>query len=378
MRIIQFVESPLVWKSGIWYHRVEVPSRALNLRGHSVKQVILGENIPDQYMEFPDAVILGRFYPNCPSLFKIIDRYKKQGKKVIYDIDDDIWSVDEDNPSRLVGNAYKDQYERMIKEADAITTPSRVLAKKIRKLTKKPIYFCDNGIDFEDYTQRPKEHDKLLVGYMGASSHWEDLSMIADVIKDLNKKYDFIFVLYGMMAEPLEAAMYAYNRLLSDNTKPEENEYFRKALKFYEKLKDLEEMYHVPFYPPELHPSSLSKSDFDIGIAPLGDKEFNRGKSCLKFYEYAAVGTAVLASDVLPYKERVDYRAKNTHKDWYKKLEKLIVDDKFRKDLADKQQKWVKENRGLDKIGLDWEIACQKEGGLKVLNQKNWKNIFKL
>ena len=50
-------------------------------------------------------------------------------------------------------------------------------------------------------------------------------------------------------------------------------------------------------------------------------------------------------------------------------LEKLIVDENFRKDLAKKQQDWVKENRDVKKVAIDWEIACQKEGGLPVLNQ---------
>jgi len=102
----------------------------------------------------------------------------------------------------------------------------------------------------------------------------------------------------------------------------------------------------------------------------LEDNEFNRGKSCIKFYEYAAVGTATIASDVEPYKSECDYRAKNTTEDWYQKIKKLIVDEQFRLDLVKKQQKWVKENRSIDKIGLEWELACQKEGGLPVLSQQ--------
>ena len=92
--------------------------------------------------------------------------------------------------------------------------------------------------------------------------------------------------------------------------------------------------------------------------------------SCIKNNEYASVGTAVLSSDILPYKDEVSYRAKNNFKDWYKKLKKLIVDKGFREDLAQKQFKWVKENRSIDKVAIDWELACQKKGGLKVLNQK--------
>ena len=164
--------------------------------------------------------------------------------------------------------------------------------------------------------------------------------------------------------------MYFYQRTLAGNFAPEKNEYYRSAIKFAEQLKDLKTM-HVPFMPPELHPSVLSRCDFDIGIAPLEDTTFNAGKSCVKYYEYASVGTAVLASDVLPYSKEVGYLTKNTYKDWYKKLEKLIVDKEFREKLGKKQQDWVHKNRSLDAIGLPWELALQGEGikGLKVLNQ---------
>jgi glycosyltransferase involved in cell wall biosynthesis len=377
MRIIFYLQELNEWKSGIWYHRQETPCRALAKRGHSTKQVVMGDRIPDEFMEFPNSVVMGRVYPDHTNPIKVMSDYRKQGKRVIYDIDDDYWTVDPDNPSKNVSNALKDQYEGLIREADALTTPSKVIAAKLKKLTKKPIFFCPNGIDTDDYKERPHEHDRLIIGYMGAASHWKDLSLIVEVLEKLRKKYDFIFVLYGMTGEPLEAAMYAYNRILSNGSLPEQNEYFKSALNFYDKLRTLE-MYHVPFYPPELHPMSLSKADFDIGLAPLEDNEFNRGKSCIKFYEYATVGTATVASDVLPYKDEVDYRAKNTFKDWYNKIEKLIVDKKFREELAKKQQKWVLENRSLTQVGLAWEMALQKQEGLKVSNQSGWKKMFGL
>jgi hypothetical protein len=204
---------------------------------------------------------------------------------------------------------------------------------------------------------------------MGAASHWKDLSLIAKVVDELSKKHDFYFVLYGLSGDPLEAAMYYYERMLNNNFQPEKNEYFKEALNFYHQLKNLK-MLHIPFHPPELHPGILSRADIDIGLIPLEDTEFNKGKSCIKFYEYAGVGTVTLASDVEPYKSEVNYRAKNTFKDWHNKLEKLIVDEKLRKTILAQQQDWVKHNRTIDQIGLPWEMACQKPGGLKVAMQE--------
>jgi glycosyltransferase involved in cell wall biosynthesis len=327
-------------------------------------------------------VVFGRAYPNEYDPAKWMREFKKRGKRVIYDMDDDFWEVTKDNPSRAVSNALKDQYEGMIREADAIITPSPTLAKKFKKYFKKRISICPNGVDVLaitqggginpcSYIERPHQNKPLTIGYMGAASHWKDLQIIGEVVSELSKKYDFMFVIYGLVGAPLEAEMYFYQKTLSHNFAPEKNDYYRSALGFYHQLKELK-MQHVPFMPPELHPIVTSRVDFDIGLAPLEDTVFNRGKSCIKYYEYASVGTVVLASDVLPYSDEVPYLAKNTKKDWYNKLEKLIVDEEFRKKMLEKQQTWVKQNLSLEAIGLPWELALQGEGikGLTVANQR--------
>jgi len=362
----------MAFMSGIWAHRNETPCSALSKRGHGVKQVAIGNEVPEHLMEWPDVVIFGRTYPSQYDPIKIMRDYKKAGKRVLYDMDDDFWAVAKDNPSVLVSNAHKDQYEGMIEEADAVISPSPVLLKKFKKnFKKKEAYLAPNGIDFEIYKERPHENeDTLKIGYMGAASHWKDLQLIGGVIADLQKKYDFLFTIYGLTGEALESAIYTYNKILAHKFQPEKAAYHQAALDFYKQLEGTR-MWHVPFMPPELHPKTLSMCDLDIGLAPLEDTEFNRGKSNIKFYEYASVDTVTLASDVKPYNTEVNYTAKNTHKDWYNKLEKLIVDKEFRLKKLKEQKDWVKEHRSIDAIGLDWELACQKpsKSGLKVLNQ---------
>ena len=48
---------------------------------------------------------------------------------------------------------------------------------------------------------------------------------------------------------------------------------------------------------------------WDIGIAPLADSAFNRSKSAIKTLDYAALGLAVLASDVPAYRGSIADRA---------------------------------------------------------------------
>lgn len=370
MKIYFITDRPDCWKHGIWFHRQLTPAQSLSDRGHGVRQIAMGTSFNEDQLNWPDTVIFGRTYASHLDPVKWMNEFKKRGKRVLYDMDDDFWQVAKDNPSALVSNALKDQYEGMINASDAVITPSKVLAKKFKKYFKKPVFICPNGVDLQNtYLPRPKQEGPITIGYMGAASHWKDLQIIGDVVAELHKKHDFIFKIYGLVGEPLEAAMFAYRRMLRDNLMPEQNDYYRSALKFDDQIKRMA-LWHIPFMPPELHPLVLSKCDFDIGLAPLEDTTFNNGKSCIKFYEYAGVGTVTLASNVLPYSDEVNYTAKNTFDDWYKKLEKLIVDEDFREKILKEQQEWVKKNRSLPAIGLDWELACQRPGGAPVLNQQ--------
>lgn len=382
MKILFIPETGDSWRSGIWFHRISAPATALSERGHSVRQLSMGV-FKEEDLNWPDVVIMGRTYYQGHEPLKLMQEFKKRGKRVLYDMDDDFWAVAKSNPSVAVSNTLKDQFEALLKTADAAITPCPELVRKLKKFNKN-VFFCPNGVDFKVYqkpiNRDPMVKDELVIGYMGGSSHWEDLSLIVEVLEDLYTRHNFVFFLYGVVGTQIEDEMYHYQRYLSMNVQPERNSYFKAALGFYEKLKNIR-MIHRPFSPPELHPSILSRASIDIGLAPLQDTEFNRHKSAIKFYEYAATGAVTLASDVGAYPHEVKYLAKNTHKDWVKKLEKLIVDKEFRRKTYEEQYNYVFQNRsvgpvaypGEEKsypgIGLEWELACQQPGGGKILNQ---------
>lgn len=370
MKIVFILDTQAPWFSGIWYHRTNTPSNALDKRGHGLRWVMCGAK-NDDVLEWADVAIFGRTYAPELKPVELMQEFKKRGKRILYDIDDDFWEISKDNPSSKVGNANKDQIEDMIRLADGVLSPSKILLNKIAKyFPDKAIYSAPNGIDYEEYKPRPKQRQELVIGYMGAASHWKDLQIIMEPLQELHKKHKFSFDIYGMTAAPMEADMYTYEKFLQNNLKPEMNEFFKEALKFYDGMKGLKGRV-TPFMPPELHPGVLSACDFDIALAPLEDTEFNHGKSCIKFYENAAVGAVVLASDVEPYKSEVNYRAKNITEDWVYKLERLITDTAFREKTLKEQQEYVQKNRSLDAIGIIWEKACQKPGGIPMANQEN-------
>lgn len=376
-KITMILDDSMPWRSGIWFHRNKTPAECLGTKGHLVRQFVIGVNPPsDEIVNGCDTVMFGRTYPVGYDPVMWMKTFKKAGKRIVYDIDDDLWQVNKHNPSVLVSNSLHKQCEEMIKLADVVTTPSPVLAKKIKKYFKKDVVICPNAINYEEYHERPRiKRPEVFIGYMAASSHWKDFGIVIEALEKLSEKYDFYLYLYGLVAEPFESAVYNANKIYSMRLAPEKDEEFKPMIDLFSRIKNLK-MIHTPFMPPEIHPSILSTRDFDIGIAPLEDNEFNAGKSNIKFYEYAATGTCCLASDVAPYNEEVSYRAKNTTKDWYDKLEKLIISKEARDKLQKEQSDWVKKNRSIEVIADAWEYACLGEEKVPVLNReggKKWK-----
>jgi len=235
-----------------------------------------------------------------------------------------------------------------------VTTTTPILKERLEIYSNK-VVICPNAVSLERYRERPHQNKKIRVGWSGSVTHYEDLMIVVDVLKQLQKEFDIEVYLQGICSQPIDGEMYIYSVTLPYAQSEEEKIFLQQGLKFFKSLDGLNYT-HIPFYPPELHAQVLRQMDLDIGICPLVGNYFNKAKSAMKFYQYAAVGTVTLASNIPPYKGEVNYTAKNNFKDWYKKLKRLITDEKFRQKTLKEQQKFVFENREISKVVSNtWE-----------------------
>jgi len=153
-------------------------------------------------MTFPDTVVFSRTYPIDPLV--TMRKFKKMGKRVVYETDDDLWGVNPDNPSVAVSTEKRRQYEHLMGECDAITTTTEHLAKKLRKFNKN-VFVCPNAVDYSLLQVKGKDKmpkDIIRIGYTGAASHWGDLGLITEVLLEIQKKHNVEFVLQGMCGQP--------------------------------------------------------------------------------------------------------------------------------------------------------------------------------
>jgi glycosyltransferase involved in cell wall biosynthesis len=110
----------------------------------------------------------------------------------------------------------------------------------------------------------------------------------------------------------------------------------------------------------ELH--ELAK--FDIGIMPLTDDEWSRGKGSYKLLQYLALGIPAVASPVginttLLKDGETGFLAK-TNKDWEEKLSLLIENAPLREQMGKKARELAVQNYSLDAASIKFVSAIKQ------------------
>lgn len=332
--------------------RNKIVAEELNRRGHNVyceaREPVTAQIDLDAY----DIFVFNRFYEG--TMLKTIPPLQAMGKIIIYETDDNYEAINETHPLHKIKSYAVLSSREMANMADAITCSTETIKEVLKHevlRSEKDIYVVPNALIFSDYPIRKGGNKKVRVGFQGSNIHSTDLLMVIDAVSDLQKELDFEFYIFG-----IDDTKWKVYRKFVEEYQHQHYEWVKDFRKLAEKLDGMK-FVHIPFCDYSEYQKKLSELNFDIGICPLTDNIFNRSKSCLKFYEYAAVGTAALASKVTPYKEEMSDEdlAKNRYRHWYSKLKRLITDEEFRKNRTANQYLWVSKNRDLKVVGDQWE-----------------------
>jgi len=129
------------------------------------------------------------------------------------------------------------------------------------------------------------------IGWAGGVGHAGDLEMIADVVKALAEKVDWVFM--GMCPDGMRSWIKEFH----------------------------------PGIPVEQYPAKLASLNLDLALAPLEHNPFNESKSHLRLLEYGILGYPVVCSDVYAYKGDAPVtRVRNKYSDWVDAILEQISD----------------------------------------------------
>ncbi len=337
MKIAYIMDSFAEFTSGCFQVRVNEPYTELIKRGHTVEYFIRGQYEYPELNKY-DIVVFSRYYSS--DVFRGLWKAKLDGRKIVYDLDDDVWNIPPANPAHeAYEKGKKHDISGMCIEADLVTVSTQALKELVEKETgQKNIKVIENGINTERFVERP-HGEGLRIGWTGGGNHFEDIDIILQVITDLQKEYDFQFIIQGLTGNPWDADAYVTNLKLTRGVVEGADEIFhKKKMDVFKAFRVIKNFKHVPFYPPMMYPEILRSMDMDIGLIPIVGHKFDESKSIIKYLEYTATGTAVIASDREPYK-CVEKRTDNKYRKWYNAIEELIKDKKLREDLVARAKK---------------------------------------
>lgn len=324
--------------------RVRGPMRHL---GIGIIDGMIGEKIYHNYAHRGDVIVIQRDFPRYLIDFeKIINLAHKNNIPTIYDIDDLLFILPESHPERITHH-YTNSLLPMVQalyEVDLVTTTTPMLHDELRKFNPN-VKLLKNYLDDSIWKLRKPiisdNNQQVTLGYMGSESHYPDLELIEPVIKDLLDEYQdrLVFKFWGIKP-PVEIANYPQVKWIP-----------------------------AVSYEYEEFAAYFQTQTADIFLAPLVDNPFNQAKSPLKFFEYSALGTPGIYSDLNAFNKVVIHGENgflaNSIDDWHKYIKILIDNSNLRFSIANNAQKTLKDSYLLSKNAYQWHEVYNQQKQIK-------------
>lgn len=328
------------------YLRLTAPLREAGIRlinGFEKRQTAI------EAVREADAVIFQREFPmRVDDTQEITALARQEGKPVIFELDDLLFSLPENHPDR-----HRQYYAptllpmfQMLLEADVVTVTTPKLREVLLDFNPH-IVVLPNYFDEQIWQMAPpvqKEGgEPLTIGYMGTNSHQPDLAYLTPVLVQLLERYPEKLKFHFWGAPP----PYGLNGLPQVQWTSQYVSSYREFAAFFQ------------------------TQTADIFIAPLLDHRFNECKSGIKFLEYTALGVPGVFSRLAPYSDVVTHGQSGllaaSLEEWQESLIQLIEDAALRTRLAANAQAAIRQHGLLSQNAHRWQEAYQRsvEGSAK-------------
>jgi glycosyltransferase involved in cell wall biosynthesis/ubiquinone/menaquinone biosynthesis C-methylase UbiE len=303
--------------------------------------------------ESADVVIVERWWK--PKLTEsnaaqLVKKVRERGSIFIYTLDDNLLDLGLDEEGPPLAEELHRATRYFIREADGVLVSTPALKERLNHLNSN-IFVIPNALDerlfHPEEAQSPivplpnrwPKRAYVTVGYMGTLTHAADLQLLIEPLRKLISHYreQVRFEIIGI-----------------DNNRQSLIDLFGRDVHFltpgqHAQYKDFVEWY-----------STTAK--WDIGLAPLTDRPFNRYKSDIKFLDYGALGIPGIFSNFGAYRDTVVHEKNgllvNSDPDeWFDAMSRMVRDEKFRLELGCNAATYVASQRMLDTRAVCWYEA---------------------
>lgn len=248
--------------------------------------------------------------PIGPPIFEWIIA-KVLRKKIIYDFDDAIWLPNTSDANKIVaGIKWHSKVKSICKWATKVSCGNEYLANFARQYNEN-VMVIPTTVDMQNVHNKTKEQisQKLVIGWTGTHSTIPYLYAKEDLLFSLQQEISFDFYVISNKDPKFQKVKYKY---IEWNKKTE--------------IEDL--------------------LQFNIGIMPLKNDKWAKGKCGFKAIQYMALGIPAVVDNVGVNAQIVDNQQNGilceNHQDWEKALRLLLKDEKLRQEYGKKAQEKIK------------------------------------
>jgi glycosyltransferase involved in cell wall biosynthesis len=250
-------------------------------------------------------------------------------KKVIYDFDDAIWMPYEVTESSFFTKFFKNKgkVKKICSWAHIISCGNEYLCNYAKQFNQNVIY-NPTCVDTENRYNLIANHDvqKITIGWTGSFSTLNYFENLSPVLKKLQEKYEFDIKIIC-------------------NRKPDIN------------------LKNVKYIAWTAENELIELATCQIGLMPLTDEEWSKGKCGFKLIQYLALGIPAVSSSVGVNSSIIEDGSNgflcNSEEEWYYALEKMITDAPLRKKMA---------IEGRKKIVTHFSLLSNKNNFLSIFN----------
>jgi glycosyltransferase involved in cell wall biosynthesis len=266
-----------------------------------------------------DLVFIEReVFPHWPGFAEaLLDTF---GVPYVLDIDDAIFLPYENARSWLKRRLLAGKLRAITRRAALVLAGSTYL-KNYAERSAKNVALFPTVVDADRFTPTVDKQEQAppVIGWIGSPSTVHFLKQIAPVLQRVAKHEPFRLTVVGAEKFAVEGVE-VVGRPWSEETETD----------------DLRR--------------------FDIGIMPLDDSEWSKGKCSLKLLQYMGTGVPSVASHTASAPEIISdgvngFLARNTE-EWEEKLVALLRSPELRRNVGAEARKWIEANYCLANYGL--------------------------
>jgi glycosyltransferase involved in cell wall biosynthesis len=242
---------------------------------------------------------------------------RKKSSKILFDLDDAIMYRSSSSPYPHSFSRWL-KFRWMVKGSDVVTVGNHFLKNEVLKVDRgKKVFVIPTSIDTNLYPQKKKisNRQEIILGWIGTKGNLRYLKKLEPVFETLGQRFPQVKL-----------------KIVSDD------------------------FYDSPYLPVIKKPWKLEEENgdltsFDIGMMPLNDDLWSKGKCGLKIIQYLSVGVPVVCtpiginSDIVKDGEN-GFWATNDQ-EWADRLSTLIENPDLRYQMGLKGIKTVEEDYSL-------------------------------